>query len=113
MQEICHKSAGRWQLKKIAMAHRTGVVGIGHPSVIIAASSAHRGDALEVWLWPLCNDMPEKLPAPARCTLVHADSSADHRAPQTCRLHGATRTVHLTCHLDHMYSVFSKLRCND
>lgn len=81
MQEICHKSAGKWQLKKIAMAHRIGVVGIGHPSVIIAASSAHRGDALEVWLWPLCNDMPKKLPAPTRGTPVHAECSADHGTP--------------------------------
>ncbi len=48
MQEICREAAGKWSLRKIAMAHRTGEVGIGQPSVIIAASSAHRADALQV-----------------------------------------------------------------
>ena len=52
-QEICGEAAQKWSLKKVAMAHRTGLVGIGHPSVIIAASSAHRADALEVSL--LCS----------------------------------------------------------
>jgi len=37
----------RWQLKKVAVAHRTGVVPVGQASVIITVSSAHRADALE------------------------------------------------------------------
>ena len=49
-QEICGEAAHKWSLKKVAMAHRTGVVGIGSTSVIIAVSSAHRADALEVSL---------------------------------------------------------------
>ena len=49
-QDICGEAAHKWSLKKLAMAHRTGTVGIGQPSVIIAASSAHRADALEVCL---------------------------------------------------------------
>ena len=110
MQEICHKSAGKWQLKKIAMAHRTGVVGIGHPSVIIAASSAHRGDALEVWLWPLCNDMPDKLPAPAWCMLIAAQIIVYLRHAG-CMVGAGQCTLHVS--LDHKYSVFSKLRCNN
>lgn len=48
MQEICRKAHERWSLKKIALAHRTGLVEIGQPSVIIAVSSAHRREALEV-----------------------------------------------------------------
>ena len=37
----------RWQLKRVAVAHRTGVVPVGQASVIIAVSSAHRAAALE------------------------------------------------------------------
>ena len=47
-QVICNKAHERWAIKKIAMAHRTGLVAIGEPSVIIAVSSAHRKEALEV-----------------------------------------------------------------
>ena len=48
MQEICRTALQRWEIKKIAVAHRTGTVGIGEPSVIIAVSSAHRSAALQV-----------------------------------------------------------------
>jgi molybdopterin synthase catalytic subunit len=37
----------RWELKKVAVAHRTGVVPVGQASVVIAVSSAHRAAALE------------------------------------------------------------------
>jgi molybdopterin synthase catalytic subunit len=47
-QVICSKAHERWDIKKIALAHRTGLVAIGEPSVIIAVSSAHRKAALEV-----------------------------------------------------------------
>ena len=36
----------RYDLKAIAIHHRTGRVGIGEPSVVIAVSAAHRADAL-------------------------------------------------------------------
>ena len=48
LQEVCQQACAQWQLIKIAVAHRTGTVAVGEPSVIIAASSAHRRDALEV-----------------------------------------------------------------
>ncbi|RKO91973.1 Molybdopterin biosynthesis MoaE, partial [Blyttiomyces helicus] len=38
-------------LSKIAIAHRTGTVPVGEESVIIAASSPHRRDALEAVGW--------------------------------------------------------------
>lgn len=47
-QEICRKAHHRWKLKKMAVAHRIGSVDIGGASVIIAVSSAHRREALEV-----------------------------------------------------------------
>ena len=48
MQEVCKAAHARWDLKKIAVAHRTGLVRVGEPSVMIAVSSAHRKEALEV-----------------------------------------------------------------
>jgi len=48
LHEICQEALRKWELIRIAVAHRTGVVPVGEPSVIIAASSAHRRDALEV-----------------------------------------------------------------
>lgn len=47
-QEICRRAHEKWNLKRMALAHRIGLVGIGEASVIIAVSSAHRKEALEV-----------------------------------------------------------------
>jgi len=47
-QGICDKAAARWDLTRVALAHRTGTCAVGEPSVMIAASSPHRRDALEV-----------------------------------------------------------------
>ena len=47
-QEVGQAACARWQLQRVALAHRTGVVRVGEASVVIAASSAHRRDALEV-----------------------------------------------------------------
>eukprot|EP00891_Asterochloris_glomerata_P001954 jgi/Astpho2/1954/Aster-00465 len=48
LKELCQTAMKRWQVKRTAVAHRTGVCPIGEASVIIAMSSAHRKDALEL-----------------------------------------------------------------
>lgn len=48
LQELCQQACGKWQLCRMAVAHRTGTVLVGEASVIIAVSSAHRREALEV-----------------------------------------------------------------
>jgi molybdopterin synthase catalytic subunit len=48
LQELCQQACAKWQLCKVAMAHRTSVVLVGEASVVIAVSSAHRREALEV-----------------------------------------------------------------
>ncbi|EIE19675.1 Molybdopterin biosynthesis MoaE [Coccomyxa subellipsoidea C-169] len=53
MQVICRKAHDKWDLKKMAVAHRIGHVGVGEPSVIIAVSSAHRREALEACHWAI------------------------------------------------------------
>jgi len=42
---IAHEEAERHGLCAVAVEHRTGRVGLGEPSVIVAASAAHRGEA--------------------------------------------------------------------
>ena len=46
MAEITDELARRYDLCGIAIHHRVGRVGIGEPSVVIAVSAPHRGDAL-------------------------------------------------------------------
>ncbi|XP_027044796.1 molybdopterin synthase catalytic subunit-like [Pocillopora damicornis] len=47
MRKICKQVREKWDVIKIAIFHRIGVVPIGEASVIIAVSSAHRMNSLE------------------------------------------------------------------
>ncbi|KAK9811998.1 hypothetical protein WJX73_007260 [Symbiochloris irregularis] len=51
LQEVCQRAGSQWQVQGLAVAHRTGTVLVGEASVVIAASSAHRKDALEACAW--------------------------------------------------------------
>jgi len=46
MSELAAELHGRYELSEIAIHHRTGPVGIGEPSVMIAVSAPHRADAI-------------------------------------------------------------------
>ena len=46
MAELAAELKARYDLCEIAIHHRTGPVGIGEPSVVIAVSAPHRADAL-------------------------------------------------------------------
>lgn len=45
LDKIAQEARTRWPIAQLAVIHRTGVVPIGMASVVIAVSSAHRGDA--------------------------------------------------------------------
>lgn len=45
LEKIADQARSRWAIARLAVVHRTGVVPIGAASVLIAVSSAHRGDA--------------------------------------------------------------------
>ena len=45
MERVARAVAGRHGLGAVYLAHRVGVVGAAEPSVIVAASAAHRGEA--------------------------------------------------------------------
>ena len=51
--ELCRLMRGRWDVTRIAIAHRTGVVPVGESSVMIAVSSVHRAEALEATHWAI------------------------------------------------------------
>ena len=44
-EQIAGEAAERWPGARLAIHHRTGRVDIGEASVVVAAASAHRGDA--------------------------------------------------------------------
>ena len=45
--------ASRWDVRGVAIEHRVGPVGVGDPSVVVAASSPHRADALAAVAWAI------------------------------------------------------------
>ena len=48
MAKLCKELRSRWSLHKIAIHHRLGLVKVTEASVIIAVSSPHRKESLEV-----------------------------------------------------------------
>jgi molybdopterin synthase catalytic subunit len=47
MNELAEEVRKKWDIKNIAIVHRTGRLEIGDPSVVIAVSAAHRKEAFE------------------------------------------------------------------
>jgi molybdopterin converting factor subunit 1 len=51
MQAICAEIGERWPLARVAMAHRTGRLDIGEPSVVVSVSCPHREEAIAACKW--------------------------------------------------------------
>jgi len=47
LEELGRELLDRWPLRKAALLHRTGDLGIGEASVVIAVSAPHRAEAFE------------------------------------------------------------------
>ncbi len=47
MEKIADEAASRWPGTRVAIAHRVGRLEIGDAAVVVAAASAHRGEAFE------------------------------------------------------------------
>ncbi len=45
--ELAEELAEKWPVKKVAILHRTGDLGVGELSVVVACSAPHRADAFE------------------------------------------------------------------
>jgi molybdopterin synthase catalytic subunit len=53
LRAIAEAAVGKWELRALAIGHRTGAVAVGEASVAIAASSPHRADALAAVAWAI------------------------------------------------------------
>lgn len=51
--DICKQLQNKWDVTKVAVAHRTGVVAVGESSVIIVVSSPHRRATLDAVSWAI------------------------------------------------------------
>jgi len=47
LEELGGELFDRWPVRKVALLHRTGELGIGEASVVIAVSAPHRAEAFE------------------------------------------------------------------
>ena len=51
LRDLARRVREQWPIVKLALLHRTGRVAIGEPSVLIAVSTPHRGDAFDACRW--------------------------------------------------------------
>ena len=51
MRHIADEIGERWPEARVAMAHRTGRLEIGEPSVVVSASAPHRAEAIAACKW--------------------------------------------------------------
>jgi molybdopterin converting factor subunit 1 len=51
MRKIADEIAEKWPEARVAMAHRTGRLEIGEPSVVVSVSAPHRAEAIAACKW--------------------------------------------------------------
>jgi molybdopterin synthase catalytic subunit len=51
MQELADQAREKWEIEKIVMVHRKGVLEIGDVAVVIAVATAHRVASFEACQW--------------------------------------------------------------
>lgn len=61
LREIAEEAVERWAALSVVVEHRTGEVAVGQPSVAVAVSSAHRGDAFAAARY-LIDELKERAP---------------------------------------------------
>jgi len=59
--EIASEMAARWDGCRVAIVHRTGVVAIGEPSVVIAVATPHRAECYEASRYAI-DQLKERVP---------------------------------------------------
>jgi molybdopterin synthase catalytic subunit len=47
LAELAQEMSARWPVRKVALLHRTGELGIGEVSVVVACSAPHRAEAFD------------------------------------------------------------------
>jgi molybdopterin synthase catalytic subunit len=71
--QICDEAATRWGLAKVVALHRSGRCDLGEPTVVVACSAPHRGEALEACRW-LIDEL--KATVPIWKKEIYADGTA-------------------------------------
>lgn len=61
MEELANQARERWDIEKIVMVHRKGVLQIGDVAVVIAVSTPHRVASFEACQW-LIDTLKEVVP---------------------------------------------------
>lgn len=61
ISEVVVEARERWPIMHVTVAHRTGRVAVGEPSVVVAVSSAHRGDAFDAARY-IIDELKERAP---------------------------------------------------
>lgn len=59
--DIIKEARDKWDLKHVAIYHRTGTVPVGKTSVIVATSSKHRGDSMDAARY-LIDELKDRCP---------------------------------------------------
>jgi molybdopterin synthase catalytic subunit len=60
-KDVCERARQKFGLEKVAASHRTGIVPVAEASVVIAASSTHRREALDAVSW-LLDELKQTVP---------------------------------------------------
>jgi molybdopterin synthase catalytic subunit len=74
LHQIAEELFSSWPVRKASILHRTGAVGVGEASVVIAASAPHRADAFDA-----CRHGIERLKADVPIWKKEALTSGDSR----------------------------------
>ncbi|MFC0184579.1 molybdopterin synthase subunit MoaE [Pseudarcicella hirudinis] len=61
MEELANQARERWDIEKIVIVHRKGVLTIGDVAVVIAVSTPHRAASFEACQW-LIDTLKEVVP---------------------------------------------------
>lgn len=61
LRELAAEAAAKWGLQRVAAVHRTGRCEVGEPTVVLACSAPHRGEALDACRW-LIDEIKREVP---------------------------------------------------
>lgn len=76
MARLVERARGRWALRRVALVHRVGPVGVGESSVLVAVAAGHRAEAFAAARW-LIDELKQSVP------IWKAAPEAQPRQPQT------------------------------
>lgn len=84
MQRLADEAVRRWPVRRLAMAHRVGRVDPTEPSVAVAVSCPHRGEAFESARW-LIDSLKHEVPIWKREHYVQQGAEWIHPGSGSCR----------------------------